>query len=624
MIESISLSAVASFSETPEILSDLAQINFIFGTNGTGKTTISRVIASAEAFPSCSVSWKQGIPLQTIVYNRDFVEKNFSGSAELKGVFTLGAQQVDLLRQIDTERDKQKSYEKKVAESTKNLKGEDGKSGKERELNSLENQFQEQCWNAFSKYKTSLTQAFEGVRNSKKLFRNKVLEKAASISAALVPLADLELRAKTVFGQAQSTETPIDSIEVSSIVAYETDPILKKCVIGKEDVDIAAMIKKLGNSDWVREGRTFYEANDNICPFCQQTTSESFSMSLTEYFNETFESDNKAITELLTNYKMVSGQLQQQIERIISSPSRLLDVDKLKSEKKLLDAKLALNVQQIETKSKEPSRVIELNSIANEAKAIQLLIDEANALIDSHNMIVRNLKQEKERLTEEVWKHFLDVDLKNELANYKSQSDNLKKAIDSIKDDLNKFNEEIIIKQRAIQELERQATSIQPTMDEINELLLSFGFHSFSLAKAANGISYKLVRPDNSDAKETLSEGEKTFVTFLYFYHLIKGSNSESGITTDRVVVFDDPVSSLDSDILFIVGHLIKKVFKEIRDKTGNIKQVFVLTHNVYFHKEVTFNKNRKRNGETFWVVTEPTKHTRIKKHETNPIRTSY
>ncbi|MFH0083694.1 AAA family ATPase, partial [Pseudomonas aeruginosa] len=70
------------------------------------------------------------------------------------------------------------------------------------------------------------------------------------------------------------------------------------------------------------------------------------------------------------------------------------------------------------------------------------------------------------------------------------------------------------------------------------------------------------------DAKETLSEGERTFVTFLYFYHLLKGSDSESGVTTDRIVVFDDPVSSLDSDILFIVSSLIKALFDEVRQGT--------------------------------------------------------
>jgi len=136
------------------------------------------------------------------------------------------------------------------------------------------------------------------------------------------------------------------------------------------------------------------------------------------------------------------------------------------------------------------------------------------------------------------------------------------------------------------------------------------------------------VRLDGTDAKATLSEGEKTFVTFLYFYHLLKGSESDSGMTTDRIVVFDDPVSSLDSDILFIVGSLIKGLFDEVRRGTGHIKQIFVLTHNVYFHKEVTYYPNRKNdkamNDETFWTVRKQGLISTLDKHTTNPIKTSY
>ena len=98
-------------------------------------------------------------------------------------------------------------------------------------------------------------------------------------------------------------------------------------------------------------------------------------------------------------------------------------------------------------------------------------------------------------------------------------------------------------------------------------------------------------------------------------------------MTTDRVVVIDDPVSSLDSDIVFVVVSLIKDVFHDIR--TGNaIKQAFVLTHNVYFHKEITFSQRRAKNAamseETFWVVRKMGLQSKVKKHSTNPISTSY
>lgn len=137
-----------------------------------------------------------------------------------------------------------------------------------------------------------------------------------------------------------------------------------------------------------------------------------------------------------------------------------------------------------------------------------------------------------------------------------------------------------------------------------------------------------MVRPDGTDAKATLSEGERTFISFLYFYHLLKGSLIQSGITTDRVVVIDDPVSSLDADILFIVSTLIRSLFDEVRSGSAPIKQMFVLTHNVYFHKEVTFNSKRNKarsfTEETFWVVRKPHGVSRIERQDGNPIKSSY
>ena len=244
-----------------------------------------------------------------------------------------------------------------------------------------------------------------------------------------------------------------------------------------------------------------------------------------------------------------------------------------------------------------------------------------------HNALVKNIGKEKAKLVSEVWKHLVDVDLGAVYVEYKTKKAELDGAIKSIEGRMESFSQEARTREAAIRELEKQTTSVKPTIDAINSLLASFGFHGFALAMADDGKSYKLVREDKSDAKQTLSEGEKTFVTFLYFYHLLKGSDTESGINTDRVVVFDDPVSSLDSEILFIVGSLIKKVFDETRNGLSLIKQVFVLTHNVYFHKEVSFNNTRKDKAlkdETFWVVRKPAKHSKLEPHETNPIQTSY
>ena len=58
MIESIIIANVATYASTPETLSGLSQFNYLFGSNATGKTTVSRIIADEANFPTCKVTWK--------------------------------------------------------------------------------------------------------------------------------------------------------------------------------------------------------------------------------------------------------------------------------------------------------------------------------------------------------------------------------------------------------------------------------------------------------------------------------------------------------------------------------------------------------------------------------------
>ena len=626
MIESITLSGVASYTGPAATLNGLSQINFVYGSNGSGKTTISRVIADQTGHPTCTVGWKGGAPLQTMVYNHDFVERNFNQSTELKGVFTLGENQTETLNKIKTVKAALDELNNNIQSLTQTLQGDDGTSGKKGALTALENALKDKCWAQKQKHDAKLQGAFEGYRGNKESFKTKVLQELSGNTSDLLPLADLEKNCASVFGSTPTTEPLVPTIDATKLLAHEANPILKKRIIGKEDVDIAAMIKKLGNSDWVRQGRSYFEINDSTCPFCQQSTDDAFAESLEAYFDETFIAHSQAIDDLSNNYITDAERLQQQIAGIIAAPSRFIDAEKLKTEKELLDSKITINTQRLAEKKKEASQIVDLESLGNVIAEIKSLIDEANVAVNAHNAMVNNLVQERKTLTSQVWKFVLE-ELKADLADYQKDAESIKKAVENLERQIRGNNTNKAQKESEIREFEKQTTSVQPTIDAINALLRSFGFSGFSLAKATNGKSYKLVRADGSEAKNTLSEGEKTFVTFLYFYHLLKGSDSESGMTTDRIVVIDDPVSSLDSDILFIVGSLIKGLFDEVRSGSGHIKQIFVLTHNVYFHKEVTFNPKRTGEAmkeETFWVVRKADLVSKIERHDSNPIKTSY
>ena len=627
MIDSIRIAGVATYGVNPVALSGLSTFNFLFGSNGSGKTTITRVIADEGNFPSCGVTWKGGTRLQAMVYNRDFVAKNFNQSADLKGIFTLGQGNVETINRIASAKAELDTLTTKVETLTCGLRGDDGLGGKAGELATLDSQFRDKCWAQKQKHDAKLSGAFEGFRNNAEKFKAKVLLEQASNTTTLELLPDLERRAETVCGPTPMLEKSIAVVYTADIVACESDPILSKRVIGKEDVDIAEMIHALGNSDWVREGLSYFDANKRVCPFCQRTATDSFAKSLIDYFDEAFERDSSAIAKLEMNYKESSERIQQQVGSILAMPSKFLDVERLRAASALLDSTVTLDLQRLAAKKKEPSHAVDLESLADVASVIESLIAAANAQVANHNTMVTNLAQERRTLTSQVWKYLLEVELKADLTAYVTRRDGLTKAIAAMTAQVQSATTSKASKMAEIRALEKQTTSVQPTIDGINALLMSFGFSGFSLAQASKGPYYRLLRPDGTDAKETLSEGERSFVTFLYFYHLLKGSDSESGVTVDRVVVFDDPVSSLDSDIVFIVGSLIKGLFQEVRVGQGHVKQVFVFTHNVYFHKEVTFNKHRRDialSDETFWVVRKSGLGSRLVRHTSNPIKTSY
>lgn len=636
MIESIELRSIATYGNESERLNGLSKFNFLYGSNGSGKTTISRVVADEEEFPTCTVAWKGGTKLQTMVYNRDFVERNFNPSTELKGIFTLGEKNIDTVNQIAVAKTELVTLKAKIEDLKIALQGQDGGGGKKGELTALEEKFKNQCWEQKKKHDPKFFGAFGGYRNNSENFKAKLLLERASISEAPVELTDhekterlaeLEKRSESIFGTTPTTEQSITPINTAEVIGQETNPILKKRVIGKEDVDIAAMIKKLGSSDWIKEGRTFYDVNEKVCPFCQQPTTDAFAESLNKYFDETFVSDIQAIDDLVVHYKNDSERLIQQIAAAIATSSRFLNVENLKDEKVRLESTVMINIQRLDSKKKEPSQIFDLESIKNIAAMVTVQITDANAKIADHNKIVDNLADERRKLTARVWKYLLEVELKKEFANYESERTNLNKAITGIEAKIQSVTKDMTAKALEIRELEKQTTSIEPTIKEINALMSNFGFRSFSLSKTENGPFYKLGRPNGDDAKETLSEGEKSFITFLYFYYLLKGTNSETGMTMDRVVVIDDPVSSLDSDILFIVCSLIKSLFDEIRSGAGHVRQIFILTHNVYFHKEITFNKKRTNKAlpeETFWIVRKFDMASKLEQHKSNPIKTSY
>jgi len=629
MIESISLKNIATYSpDTPENLTELKAVNVIYGANGAGKTTISRLIADPGISADCTVRWKNNIPVPALVYNSDFIADNYSDSKNLKGVFTLGKteqSQKDRLEQLKVDC---KRFEQQRDRTLLQLNGEDGTSGKHAERRELDARLVSRCWDQKIKHDETFQGAFKGVRSSRDSFKARVLQENLNNKASLLKLEELTDKALVLYGDAPSALVAVPNIDLTSLITLQSDRILAKKIVGKGDVDVAALIERLGNSDWVRQGIKFLEHSDDHCPFCQQAVSHDFESHLSQYFDETFETDVRALKEFSELYFSRANDLIARAQILLDNDYQHLDKEVLGLEVKALEALIKVNVERIVNKMASPSLAVELESLSDLGDKLAKLIADANKKISEHNRLVAGFSTEQSNLTSEVWKYLLETELKQTLSEYTADTGRLDKAIEGLTKTLDKAKGDILQANADIATIEASLTSVQPTVKAINELLRDFGFRGFSLAVAPGENSYKLLRSDGTDARKTLSEGEKTFVTFLYFYHLLKGSTTTTGVTSERIVVIDDPVSSLDSDVLFIVSSLIKQIFTEVRQANNVIRQIFVLTHNVHFHKEITFSPLRRGTkawgDETFWVVRKPDHHTKVEGHAHNPVKTSY
>jgi wobble nucleotide-excising tRNase len=626
MIQSISVSDIATYDSTGVQIQPLRAINFIYGANGSGKTTITNLLAAPkdERPATCGVDWQHGTALQTLVYNKQFRERNF-GKGSINGVFTLGeatqqekAKLEDMVNQLD-------QVKIEISKKNENI----------RNLNELVGEiicnFGEETWrDIYKKYEFQFKQAFKGAM-SKNAFKKKLIEQLTSNRTELLSYDILKAKADTIFGEVPSTLPRIQSIEYSQLIEIESHVIWEKKIIGKGDIQIAELIQRLNLNDWVNEGRQ--HVNDTeICPFCQERTiSDSFRKQLGDYFDETYTQDTDQVKVLSLEYNRLADNLSNLLQEIESAqkadPKTKINLDKLISFNKTASTQILTNHGLLDNKQKEPSRSIQLASMKAQLDEISGLIVEANNRIQEHNAIVTNYAKEKTALIRSIWRYITE-ESKEKINTYNTKLAARHKGINEVGAKVERLAEKQSELQKEIIEAHRNVTSVQPSVDEMNRVLSSYGFLNFEIVPdPTDKNQYQIQREDGSIAESTLSEGEITFITFLYFLQLAKGGLTEDTVANDRVLVIDDPISSLDSNILFVVSSLIKELIESTKKGTGNIKQMILLTHNVYFHKEVSYisGKAQQDKDTAYWILRKKDKITAIQPHGMdNPIHSSY
>lgn len=635
MIQKIAIKDVATFKEKV-VIDNLQKVNYFFGSNGSGKTTIGKVIKDEQNFSSCKVDYSSQVSKPKIlIYNEDFVREYFYESENLKGIYTIGEGVKEIEEKIKEKNGERQNINKELENLNRTKKDKEVEKSKKWE------EFKETCWsNIFQKYQNDFPEIFKGYGKSKEDFARKILEQKNNTSEIKTE-EDLKNRYELLFNKNISKIVLLKDLgenTLENLSSIETNTILKTKIIGKEDIDIAKMIHKLQNHDWVRKGKEYLEKNYDetngayICPFCQQKTPDDFRQKLEEYFDETYEQQINELNNLINKYNQLKDGINEYFAYLKSIQDNQYyerQKDTIKKKVELISKILANNIQKLNSKREKPSSEIELDSLVKQINELKEIIANINNDIQKHNNLINDKTNQKNILISEIWTFFY-YKIEKLIEQYKKSNGDIDKALKSVNSNIQTNTQKLETIKNEISELEKKIKSVKPTVENINDLLCKFNFQGFKLETTEDEKHYRIVRNGGKPAKNTLSEGERNFIVFLYFYSLVNGVlKPEENINESKIIVFDDPVSSLDSDVLFIVATLIKSIIKNARENHNNIQQIFLLTHNAYFFKEVTYFSNRdcgrsKRNDTSYFIVRKVNNNSKIDYYETNPIKTTY
>ncbi len=620
IIKEIRLRNVATY--TDETIMNPCDINFCYGSNGSGKTTLSNYMGSYIKSSECNLIWNNGVAIPVLTYNKKFVETNFGENPQIAGIFTLGVESTETRDFIEGQKKEIEKGKSMLETYSKSIQGLT--TGKSDDLV----KFEEACWAVQQSYGEKFREALVGFRRSKKSFAEKCLEEFPKMNeASSLLLQDIEKLYSAAYSDTNIEYPNFDLINITEFEKREACSLLEERISGSNESPIGAFIEFLHNSDWVKQGIEFAKLSSGMCPYCQQVLPEDIQTQLELFFDKTYEKKINDLNAFSESYTIITNKLLKSISNILENPITFLEYEILKSEYELIKSKILMNEKAIADKIESPATLCQIESLLPYIEKVNEILEQYNLTIKRNNEIVKNQSEERKSCQNQIWQYFT-YDLRETIKQFKKDSKGKEAGIQSLQ---GKFrDQEIAIRgyQKLIEEKEETLTSVRPTVNAINGILKRFGFDGFIIAenRELKG-TYKIVRPDGTDANKTLSEGEYNFITFLYFYHLVYGSHDKVGLAADKVVVIDDPISSLDSNVLFIISTLVRQMLFDCKDKKNGIKQIFVLTHNVYFHKEVTYIGSRESYPESqtaYWIIKKVNNKSEIIKHDKNPIKTSY
>ena len=141
-------------------------INFFYGLNGTGKSTIAQMIKNKQG-----LTFEPGKSAESFkihVFNQEFISSNFAHPSNLNGVFTIGEQNLEIQNKIFEKTAKKLEVEHRHSYCASS------KVSKEVAKSNLLRDFQETCWVKAKSIRDMFSQTIKGCK-TKARFAERII-----------------------------------------------------------------------------------------------------------------------------------------------------------------------------------------------------------------------------------------------------------------------------------------------------------------------------------------------------------------------------------------------------------------------------------------------------------------
>lgn len=596
------------------------KVSFVFGRNGTGKTKLAKLIKEQNTDRDVRLfSGFDGVlgndgTLNAIILGETnneieteiekiedsiLIKKN-----EIKRIINNITETKDATGKIDDNLWKQRNDNIKLYES------------KERELNSL-------------------------LRNKASIIKNMnppISVPAYNITHYKADIAEskrLSTEEISICEQVLKSEVKVVKFNEIALVDLEKYLISTNSVLATK-VNEVLVIERLENNDkrnFAKDGLEIHKKGDT-CAFCGNDIDDSVFDELTTYFSaseveklkQRIDSGITSIQKELSKMRSFEVEVESfypEYRQVVSHLKLSVDKTKQEYEKYLLALEKSLEEKKKNLFSSEKHLDIDVPS------GLQDLQSEYIVLSNKNNM--SNLPKEQEKAKENLRYHYIDIDLEEidyyrkskelEVINVQSKRLNLEIERERIKIDGNDgLNQQLISLKDQVTNLQLQTKNEHLLATRINKTLRESVSFELEHIKSGSQGHYMVKCDRTKDYRDItqLSTGEKNIIAFLYFIE--KLNEIGTGGDDSKIIIFDDPMSSNDASLQYIIMDKLWHLMKDTNKKS----KIILLTHNIHFYINIKYKKRYKEN--CFYRLVPLNKQTEIMKieKEEEDFSTSY